>query len=216
MLVVQVLAQGAATMDEVPIDGGTFVVGVMQTLASIDAVGELSGFEITVQYSPADLQLGNEYIVHAHSWLYGDGIALLATNVAAYSDDMAMAAAEKLQASPALAAMSRAAESELVVSGEVVSLAAVKARSSDPISEHNPQWCEAVVDVDTVVRAAGNTKPARVTLRFAASDDVEWASAPKVVIGDRRVFMLGNTENQAAAASRAISGAKNQSVFAGR
>lgn len=208
VLVVQILAQGAATMDDVPIDGGTFVVGVMQTLASTDAVGDLSGFEITVQHSPADLKLGAEYVVHAQSWLYGDGIALLATNVVPYSDDIAQAATEQLQASPMVSAMSRVAESELVVSGQVVSLVAVKAKSNDPVTEHDPRWCEAVVDVDTVEHAADNSTPARVTVRFAASVDVEWAGAPKVDIGDRRVFMLGNTENRAAAASRAISGAK--------
>ena len=209
MLVVQVLAQGAATMDEVPIDGGTFVVGVVETLASIEAIGDLAGFEITLQYGPAGLELGETYLVHAQSWLYGDGIALLATRVAPYSDVDTQAVVESLEEAPRVAVLSRAAEAELVASGKVVSIKEVGKSENEPVTEHDPQWREAVVEIESVERSASRAKPEQVTVRFAASDDAEWVDAPKVSVGDRRVFMLGNARKEKAAASRAVSGARS-------
>jgi hypothetical protein len=90
-------------------------------------------------------------------------------------------------------------EAPVVISGKVVAVglptsagAAVAAASgaSNPewISEHDPSWREAVVEVKDVHKGAVGTE--RVVLRFPSSTDVRWYRAPKFQVGQEGVFSL--------------------------
>jgi len=56
------------------------------------------------------------------------------------------------------------------------------------ISEHDPLWHEAVVQVGTVEK--GSTQSKRIVVRFPGSHDVRWYKAPKFKPGQEGVFML--------------------------
>lgn len=60
-----------------------------------------------------------------------------------------------------------------------------------PISEHNPDWREAVIEVD---RVGLGGKRKQVVVKFPASDDVRWYRAPKFTPGQHGVFILHRTE----------------------
>jgi hypothetical protein len=64
-----------------------------------------------------------------------------------------------------------------------------------PISEHDPDWREAVIDVDHV--EMGGTKRKQVVVHFPASDDVRWHKAPKFTPGQEGVFILHRTPPEA-------------------
>lgn len=60
-----------------------------------------------------------------------------------------------------------------------------------PISEHDPKWREAVVEVAGVEKG-GEAK--EVVIRFPSSNDVRWYRAPKFEPGQEGVFILHKAE----------------------
>ena len=204
VIVAQVLAQGAATLDAVPIDRGTFVVGVVETIKSPAQIGDLSGFEITVQQETPSVEPGQTYVFEADGWLLGDGIAVVARS-AEPAGPGAAPTLERTTMDPLEPIRQRVRESELIVTGRVTRLNEVR-RARQPITEHDPMWCEAVIEVDTVEKSLTGDQPKRVTVRYAASEDVMWASSPTFAIGDAGIFMLGNAD--APEAERALSQAR--------
>ena len=82
----------------------------------------------------------------------------------------------------------RLALAEVVVSG-VVSAAAQVAPPRPPfISQHDPDWWRATIDVASVEK--GRVASKTVTALFANSTDVAWFRSPKLHIGDHRVLLL--------------------------
>ncbi|MBV9831348.1 MAG: hypothetical protein JOZ82_07105, partial [Marmoricola sp.] len=55
------------------------------------------------------------------------------------------------------------------------------------ISEHDPEWSEAVVAVDSVIKGAAADS---VVIVYPGSIDVAWFRAPKFHAGQRGVFLL--------------------------
>jgi hypothetical protein len=68
-----------------------------------------------------------------------------------------------------------------------------------PVSEHDPQWQEAVVEVDSVIKGAVSGP---VVIIYAASLDVAWYRAPKYHPGQTGVFLLHQEDVPAAAATQ--------------
>jgi hypothetical protein len=72
---------------------------------------------------------------------------------------------------------------------------------STRISEHDPLWCEATVDV------AGNEKEGvaarQIVVRFPSSRDVRWYKVPKFTPGQEGVFLLHKAESSTASAAAA-------------
>lgn len=88
---------------------------------------------------------------------------------------------------------SRFAAADVVVSGRVGEVRAAAVRQPRgtiqlPITEHDPQWREAVVEVTAVHK--GRRVPRSIRVRFPASTDVAWARAPKLHAGQQGTFLL--------------------------
>jgi hypothetical protein len=81
------------------------------------------------------------------------------------------------------------ASERIAARGLAAAAAAPAARG--PISEHNPDWREAVIEVD---RVGLGGKRKQVVVKFPASDDVRWYRAPKFTPGQHGVFILHRTE----------------------
>src|SRR5204863_9219496 len=62
------------------------------------------------------------------------------------------------------------------------------ASTTRPISEHDPKWRDATIEVDKVHK--GEHSAPTVTVRFPSSDDVRWYNAPKFHPGQHGVFVL--------------------------
>jgi hypothetical protein len=78
-------------------------------------------------------------------------------------------------------------QADLVVRGEVTRVGPAEP-SSAPLSEHDPEWQEAVVRVDATDE--GPPPGGEVVVRFPASTDVRWHRAPKLAVGQRGTFEL--------------------------
>jgi hypothetical protein len=76
------------------------------------------------------------------------------------------------------------ATSDLIVAGKVAAIRTLPV--TGPISEHNPGWRLATIQVDaSACGAAGKT----VQIAFAGSDDVAWVGKAKLSIGQEGVFL---------------------------
>ncbi|MEA2898640.1 MAG: copper resistance protein [Bradyrhizobium sp.] len=94
----------------------------------------------------------------------------------------------------------QASEAPVVITGKVVAVglptpeghvaaaAVAGGPNPRPISEHEPFWREAVVEVQNVHK--GTVGSDRVVLRFPSSNDVRWYRAPKFKTGQEGVFSL--------------------------
>ena len=80
----------------------------------------------------------------------------------------------------------------MVVAGRVeqvrpAELAAAPARPKR-ISEHDPDWQEAIIQVEDGIKGAQAGE--RVVVRFPGSPDVAWVGAPKFAVGQEGTFLL--------------------------
>ena len=80
----------------------------------------------------------------------------------------------------------------MVVAGRVeqvrpAELAAAPARPKR-ISEHDPDWQEAIIQVEDGIKGAQAGE--RVVVRFPGSPDVAWVGTPKFAVGQEGTFLL--------------------------
>src|SRR4029078_8799757 len=98
-----------------------------------------------------------------------------------------------------------AANPALVMAGRVTQFPQLPRPPGAPISEHEPEWQEAVVRVHHVARGGRGRRPGIVPIESAASRDVRWAKAPKFGVGQEGLWMLGD-KTQEGSALRAAAG----------
>jgi hypothetical protein len=98
----------------------------------------------------------------------------------------------------------RLATADLVVVGRVTAVrlppshrssrggaAPPRSKPLPPVSEHDPEWRDAILDVERVAKGSDARK--QVIVRFPASHDVRWFRSPKLSAGDEGVFILHRT-----------------------
>jgi hypothetical protein len=201
-----VLHRGVATFADVPVNKDTVVVRVDQILQAPDILHDFAGQPITVQLAAKQkVAEGDEHVFHTHGWIYGAGLAVVADDLSSASVASRVNAA--LQSRVTQSLRSRASQAELVVSGEVKEVRQAARPAHAPISEHDPEWQEAVVRVGHVAKGARSKSTREVVVRFAASRDVKWARAPKFNVGQQGVWMLGHKAKKEAAAMRLFAAA---------
>ena len=147
---------------------------------------------------------GQEMIFHTTGWMYGESIAVRSlSQEAVKSSDAPLLrpGVDPLERSAQRKKREHFDRADLVVSGKVVTvrLPAYKSESAKgvgsstktqigPISEHDPKWREAVIQVAEVHK--GSHKKKQLVVRFPASEDVMWYGAPKFHRGQEGLFML--------------------------
>lgn len=198
----------SATMKEVPVGNRTAVVHVEQVLEAPKSFAHYEGQDITVELAGKQkVAAGDELIFHANSWIFGDSVAvrsvsqerLTKTHSALLKrggDPTAHRRARQLQ--------ERVESADLIVSGTVAAVTVLPAETAAhareaavappamPVSEHDPKWRQAVVQVDQTHK--GSLKSKEVTVLFPASTDVRWYKAPKFQAGQKGLFVLHKTK----------------------
>jgi len=198
----------SATMKEVPLSDRTAVVRVEQVIEGPRSFAHYVGRDITVELAgKKKIAVGDELIFHANSWMFGDGVAV--RSVSQDKVRQTFASALKLGGDPAenkkaRQLQQRVDESDLVVSGTVSavtvppaspaghSLAAAAQPLVRPVSEHDPKWRQAVIQVHEIHKGTHESK--EVTVLFPASTDVRWYRAPKFHAGQKGTFVLHKTK----------------------
>ena len=209
----------SAAMKGVPVDERTVVVTVNQIIEAPPALADYNGQDITVQLGGRQkVRVGQELIFHTTSWIFGDSIAVRSITeepVTGRSAAMLSAADDPVERRAQREKRGRFDAADLVVSGKVVAVrlpagTAQRSRAASldasdrapggPVSEHDPKWREAVIQVDEVHK--GSHKKKQVVVRFPASKDVMWYGAPKFHPGQQGFFMLHKPKTEKPKAKR--------------
>ena len=223
----------AATMAHVPADEDTVIVHVDEVLQAPPALSRTLGKAITVKMSgKSRFRAGQQLLFHANAWLFGEGVAVESVGEESVAPQSGLAVVAARGAAPTrnLAEREtgeRVQDADLIVQGQVVSVdvpqrlreshqAAVRAAAGGdeaggpaptpdvrPVSEHDPKWRDAVIEIAAVHK--GDHPNKTVTIRFPSSTDVRWYKAPKFRPGDKGVWILQKnaTESVSSRASAA-------------
>jgi hypothetical protein len=204
----------ASALAQIPRDEPTAIVHVDEILHAPPALAKTLGKAITVKLAKgAKPKVGEQVLFHANGWLFGDTVAVESVKQEKPAQTKTMLAERASDPARNLAnreLQNRVADAEMVVEGEVSSIhlpqaqsfAAIRtAQSARPVSEHDPKWREAVINVGAVHKGDPGTK--QVVVRFPSSTDVQWHRAPKFRPGDRGVWLLQSPKEPPAALTAA-------------
>jgi len=213
----------AAAMENVPIDDRTAVVRVDQIIEAPQAMAGYEGQNITVRLAGRQkVKEGQQLLFHAQGWIFGDGIAVQALSqepIKPTHTALLSRGGNPVEHKQHRELRQHLDSADVVVSGVVASVRlpadaqegqgrrALQDTGAEPprpgrISEHDPRWREAVIDVADVHK--GTLAKKQIVVRFPASQDVRWYNAPKFQPGQRGLFML----HKAKADEKAAGGAR--------
>jgi hypothetical protein len=195
---------GAATMTDVPVDGQTAIVAVDQVLHAPEAFSQLAGSRVTLQLAPkgAPLKVGDKEAFFANAVAFGESLALTEVGRVPTSAVEPHLTAALAPGGPApfqdfqtqidtdrLRKHVKAADA--VVIGRVAKLEQVPTTG---LSEHDPGWWVATLDVDHVEKGAA--KPGELDVLYANSLDVRWRNSPKPKAGQGGLWILHATDGE--------------------
>jgi len=198
---------GETTTAAVAATNRTAVVRVIEVIRAPAAFSRLAGQRVTVTLrEPGEPPPETTAVFYASTQLIADSLVLV--EVSHQSVPTATATPEGLY--DALAAgedarlVERLAQASAVVTGRVSNVrtsvaAATETEAPGRISEHDPQWQEAVIDVESVLKGDVSGP---VVIVYAGSLDVDWYQAPKYHPGQTGVFLLHEENVPAAAAAQ--------------
>jgi hypothetical protein len=189
------------------------IVAIERVLSAPEPLLAYTGRNVTVRLAEGEqVKQGQRATFYANGLVFGENLAVQSLGHEPVKAKPAKAAAAAVAAAggaiePSAARMAvhkkireQASEAPVVITGKVVAvglpaaaagnvaIAAAGAPTPEPISEHDPFWREAVVEVQNVHKGTLGTD--RVVLRFPSSTDVRWHRAPKFKTGQEGVFSL--------------------------
>jgi hypothetical protein len=184
----------AATLPQILPTPNTVIVKVDEVLhAPPTSLGDYKGKEVTVQLNRArTVRAGEQFVFFTTSWMFGSSIAVREVGRMRPEPDVAMTR-DRLTEAQAKAAdnklQNRLADAGLVVAGRgsAVRLAPEDVRQRS-VSEHDPDWWEAVIEIDSVLK--GEVSERSVVVLFPSSRDVMWEGAPKFREGEEGIWIL--------------------------
>lgn len=214
---------GATSFADVPKSAQTIVVKVDSVEKKPAAVSLKKGDSVTVEVKDISaFQEGTRATFYTDGWIFGSGVAVkeLGHDVAATAEAAPMTTAAKTSGQEQdkisdQELMNRMKASDFVVVGRVTDVhkwIAPKPKSGAPsrVSEHDPDWHEAVVEVQSVLKG-GKVTGNKVIVRFPNRNDVAWVSSPKFAKNQRGIFCLNR--DQATGAPTTKYGGQQVSVY---
>jgi len=199
---------GAATMKNVPVTKQTATVHIDKVVEATKLLRRYEDHDITVQLSGARrVASGDQLLFHTDGWIFGEGLAV--HSLAEEPSGPLHQSVLKTIVDPAQRLKERElqqhwSDADIVLSGTVSKVnppadtadeaqgRAAAEQISGPVSEHDPHWREAVVNVEKVHKGRSSTEP--IVVRFPSSMDVRWHKAPKFEVGQRGYFVLHKSE----------------------
>lgn len=189
---------GASDVPTIPASDATAVVAVEEVLHAPEALAGFGGQEVTVRLAASgSVSEGQRATFFTTVLAFGHSLGLAELSHQPAEEEVS-ALASRVTDARASAADQRMQDqvnrADVIVSGRVTdvrqpSAAAVLAPGTEtPVSEHDPQWMEAVVAVDSVVK--GQQPAGETVVLFPSSMDVAWARAPKLQVGHEGVYLL--------------------------
>jgi hypothetical protein len=186
----------------------TVIVQVEEVEKAPPGMTGYAGQEITVKLAPGEnVKPAERARFYTNGWLFGETIAVESIGHAAATPRTLAAHVPGPASNSEIENIeNRVATADVVVQGRVVSVRLPQAdraatrtaatrtaatrtgEARRPITEHDPEWREALVEVAGVQKGALNKK--QIVVRFPGSDDVRWHKAPKFQPGQEGLFIL--------------------------
>src|SRR5437588_2328108 len=196
----------ATSFADVPKSTQTIVVHVDSIVKKPAAVSLKRGDSVTVEVKDASaFQEGTQATFYTDGWIFGSGVAVKELgHVMGPAAESAPATRAGQNTHGAQGEISdqelrdRMNKSDFVVVGRVTDVRkgnAPKAKSGAParVTEHDPDWQEAVVEVQSVLKG-GKVKGNKVIVRFPSRNDVAWVNSPKFTKNQRGIFCLNRDQ----------------------
>lgn len=183
----------AATLPDVEPTDRTVIVTVDEVFLASPALGDHKGKDVTVQLQkPGEVTQGQRLVFFTTGWIYGVGLAVRevghlepGAEPTALRQQLAQAIGQREDQS----LQSRIARASLVVVGKVLSAEPFGAPGQPrSISEHDPMWWRAVVEIESV--AKGEFSGRSIVVLFPKSTDVVWQKTPKFNRGQEGIWVL--------------------------
>jgi hypothetical protein len=188
-----VVRPGAANLMVIKAGEDTAVVRVDELIHVPGKLEIYAGQEVTVKLrQPGSVKAGDTAVFFTRSWLYGEHLAVVEVGRTAPGAAVAsqVAAARRKMADEDL--RHRLEGAALVVAGRVVATRPAvfpdKRGDKGRDTEHDPQWQEAVIAVDRVLK--GQLGESRAVVLYPGSDDILWFRTPKPQVGWDGVWIL--------------------------
>jgi len=189
----------------VPKSAQTVVVRVDSVLKKPSAVSLKKGDNVTVELKdPSAFQQGTQATFYTEGWIFGSGVAVKElghefrsgtgeASKAAGADERAYQQAQDRISDQDL--QDRLNAADFVVIGRVTNVHRWNAPKSATtrVSEHDPDWHEAVVEVQSVLKG-GQVKGNKVVVRFPGRNDVAWVHSPKLEKNQQGIFCLNRDQ----------------------
>lgn len=189
-----VLRPGAANLEIVEPSERTAVVRVDEVLKASPSVDDFTGREVTVILSrPEAVRAGQAQVFFGTIGLAGESLGILELGRAADGGHLKarIARAQGVLFESTLRA--KLAAADLAVSGRVLSTRATYSEpKSGVLTEHDPLWWEAQLEVKAVLQGA--TAQKTVPFWFPTGADAMWVTAPKAAIGSDGIWLLHRYE----------------------
>ncbi len=191
----RVVKSKAATMEELVAEN-TAIVAVERVVSAPEMFRALGGHQITARFKKAgDIQRGRSLTFFANGWVFGASVAVDVIATSAVSDERAAASMVRSADTAAgeTVLRERIDSAEAVVAGRVTTVAKSDTGPTH-FSEHDPDWHEATIDVDEVLKGRKGTR--QVTVLFPRSDDIRWHKVAKYGTGQQGVWLLQPGQKQ--------------------
>jgi len=212
----------ATSFADVPKSSQTIVVRVESVVKKPSAVSLKKGDNVTVEVKdPSAFQEGTQATFYTEGWMFGSGVAVkeLGHEIGPPGSEAMKAAGAGEKGNPQ--GPEQVGDQELqkqlnaadfVVIGRVTDVHrwAVPKSKTYRVSEHDPDWHEAVVEIQSVLKG-GKIKGNKIVVRFPQRNDVAWVHTPKFQKNQQGIFCLN--KDQVSGASTAKVGGKQVTAY---
>ncbi len=196
---------GAVSFAGVPQSPQTIVVRVDFVLKKPPAVSLKKGDNVTVELKdPSAFQQGTQATFYTEGWIFGSGVAVKELGHDFNPGGASAAGAGTGETLPGYTQeqisdqelRDRLNSADFVVIGRVTEVhrwTVPKSSTPHRVSEHDPDWHEAVVQVQSVLKG-GQVKGNKVVVRFPRRNDVAWVHSPKFEKNQQGIFCLNRDQ----------------------
>ena len=197
---------GATSFDDVPKSAQTLVVRVDSILKKPSAVSLRKGDDVTVEVKdPSAFQEGTHATFYTDGWIFGSGVAVKelgheigpgvsGTTKTGGTDEKAHGQGQEQISDQELRDRLNAAG--FVIVGRVTDVHrwnVPKYAAPYRVTEHDPDWHEAVVEIQSVLKG-GKVKGNKIVVRFPQRNDVAWVHSPKFEKNQQGIFCLNRDQ----------------------
>ena len=189
----------ASTVPNIPTEG-LAIVRVDEVYLAPTTLGNFTGKEITVSLMESPpTEAGQQWVFFTVGWLYAQSIAVLEIGRVEFKGDTAgvirqqiAAALQKISDETLTARLNRA---DLVVVGKVAGIKTIGGQAQrKPFTEHDPEWQEAMLTVDSVEK--GQLPQLSAVIVFPSSQDELWVDSPKFQVGQEGIWILRRDQQE--------------------